>query len=496
MALEDAGRLGGPLRGVRRRGARAGAPPSARRGPARRRDAGDGRPGDARGAARRTGPRTTPIVFLTGARRPRGARAAARRSTSPACSPSRSTSSALGGPAGRRCSDGRDERSRPTRRAARARGDLGAPPRRHRCDQVAVLEARRRRADARPTSTTSSATQARARGAQARRLARHVRPRRRLRAGARARAAARRAATALGPASLPRLSALVVAVRDAVATRSADRGRRGRRRPPGARGAPLLLIVEDDLPLAERLAAEAARRGMRVELAASPSRRARRCSRAPARTACCSTSRSRRGTADAYALLSELTGATPPVPVLVSTMRDTLTDRVEVVRRGGRGFVTKSLPPPQVDRPGDAADRAGARAGDDAARGRRRPGVLDAVRALLEPHGVPRRHARRPAALLERARPRAPRRDPARRRHAGRDRRRAVPRAAQRDALGDRPGARPDRAPRPGLDRADLRRRRRRPPRQAGDRRRSCSRACATASSGSRCTARSPRRTA
>jgi diguanylate cyclase (GGDEF)-like protein len=150
--------------------------------------------------------------------------------------------------------------------------------------------------------------------------------------------------------------------------------------------APLLLIVEDDVPLAQRLAPEGAGRGLRVELAPTPG-----VARAIA-------ARSRpdvvlldltfeTGTADAYALLSELASAVPPVPVLVSTARDTLTDRVEVVRRGGRGFVSKSLPPPEViDRVVQLLDRKRTHevtllvVDDDAA-------LLDLVRAQLEPSG-------------------------------------------------------------------------------------------------------------
>lgn len=190
---------------------------------------------------------------------------------------------------------------------------------------------------------------------------------------------------ALGPASVPRLSELVVAVRDDVRavlpTTPAPDAR------PAAPEAGVLLIVEDDIPLAERLAADAARRGMGVELAASPAAARELLARIrPAGVLLDLTFES--GTADAYALLSELTGATPPVPVLVSTMRDTLTDRVEVVRRGGRGFVTKSLPAPQViDQVTQLIEHANAAettllAVDDD------PAVLDAVQALLAPHDI------------------------------------------------------------------------------------------------------------
>jgi diguanylate cyclase (GGDEF)-like protein len=190
---------------------------------------------------------------------------------------------------------------------------------------------------------------------------------------------------ALDPSSLPRLSELVVAVRDDVqAVLPASPATDAQPAPPEAAR---LLIVEDDLPLAERLTAEAARRGMGVELAASPAAARDVLARIrPAGVLLDLTFET--GTADAYALLSELTGATPPVPVLVSTMRDTLIDRVEVVRRGGRGFVSKSLPAPQaIDAVLRLIERAHAPettllAVDDD------PALLGAVGALLAPHGV------------------------------------------------------------------------------------------------------------
>jgi diguanylate cyclase (GGDEF)-like protein len=190
---------------------------------------------------------------------------------------------------------------------------------------------------------------------------------------------------ALGAAAVPRLSELVVAVRDDVqAVLPTTPATEVQPVPPEAAR---LLIVEDDLPLGERLAAEAARRGMGVELAASPAAARELLARMrPAGVLLDLTFET--GTADAYALLSELTSATPPIPVLVSTMRDTLTDRVEVVRRGGRGFVSKALPAPQaIDQAIGLIERASAPettllAVDDD------PAVLDAIGALLAPHGV------------------------------------------------------------------------------------------------------------
>jgi diguanylate cyclase (GGDEF)-like protein len=188
-----------------------------------------------------------------------------------------------------------------------------------------------------------------------------------------------------GPAELPRLSQLVVAVRDDVdaVLPSAPAAEPQ----PAAADGWRLLIVEDDVGLAERLAAEAARRGVGTELAASPAAARELLTRMlPAGVLLDLTFED--GTEDAYALLSELTGAEPPIPVLVATMRDTLVDRVEVVRRGGRGFVSKALPAPQaIDQALQLIEHASApqttllAVDDDAA-------VLDAVQALLAPHGV------------------------------------------------------------------------------------------------------------
>ena len=91
---------------------------------------------------------------------------------------------------------------------------------------------------------------------------------------------------------------------------------------------------------------------------------------------------------DAYALLSELSAATPPIPVLVLTGTGAFTDRVEAVRRGSRAFLSKALQPAEVL---DAVEQFVARdrlaatrvliVDDD-------PAVLDAMRALLQPHDL------------------------------------------------------------------------------------------------------------
>ena len=152
--------------------------------------------------------------------------------------------------------------------------------------------------------------------------------------------------TSLAPADAPALERLVAQLRAEVEA-TAQLGEAPAPVGPPAEDAPRLLVVEDDEALAEAIAVEAQRRGMRVELAGS------------AQQALAAIARERPdavvldlvlgdGTAGAYALLSELETRLPAVPVLVSTVRDELADRVEVARRGGRGFLTKERTPGEV----------------------------------------------------------------------------------------------------------------------------------------------------
>ena len=105
-----------------------------------------------------------------------------------------------------------------------------------------------------------------------------------------------------------------------------------------------MLIVEDDAMVAGRLSAEAKRRGLACEVALTvKDARAAVAGRAPDVVLLDLVFD---GTTDAaYALLSDLTAEPAPVPVLVFTARDVFTDRVEVARRGGRGFISKTTEP-------------------------------------------------------------------------------------------------------------------------------------------------------
>ena len=87
-------------------------------------------------------------------------------------------------------------------------------------------------------------------------------------------------------------------------------------------------------------------------------------------------------------LLEDLAARDPAVPTLVLTARDSLIDRVEVARRGGRGFLQKPLPPSEVlDAVMQLLNRMSALESkilvvdDD-------PSVLAALKALLEPKRI------------------------------------------------------------------------------------------------------------
>ncbi|MDQ6749200.1 MAG: response regulator [Actinomycetota bacterium] len=151
--------------------------------------------------------------------------------------------------------------------------------------------------------------------------------------------------------------------------------------------APLIVVVDDDSEVTARLAEEATRRGMRVQVAATPAA-GRKLAEAERPDAVLLDLTFSNGTAEAYQLLSELAGWSPPVPVLVFTVRDGFTDRMEVARSGASGFLQKSLPASEaIDQVTHALERlrpSGTRllAVDDD------PAILAAVEAVLEPHGL------------------------------------------------------------------------------------------------------------
>lgn len=110
---------------------------------------------------------------------------------------------------------------------------------------------------------------------------------------------------------------------------------------------PQLFIVSDDAQLVEQLIKEAATRKLVVETAKDT---------VVARNAIASSNPDivlldlyfPRSSKDSLKLLAELSNRLPPLPAMVFTDQKSLTDRVEVARAGGRGFLQKSMPPDQV----------------------------------------------------------------------------------------------------------------------------------------------------
>jgi diguanylate cyclase (GGDEF)-like protein len=149
-----------------------------------------------------------------------------------------------------------------------------------------------------------------------------------------------------------------------------------------------VMVVDDDHELCERIATEAASREMHCDTAASPREARTLCAEHSPAIVLLDLTFPPDGMADAYALLSELSAATPSIPVLVLTGTGAFTDRVEAARRGSRAFLPKSLLPVEVL---DAVEQFLARdrlaatrvlvVDDD-------PAVLGAMYALLQPHDL------------------------------------------------------------------------------------------------------------
>jgi DNA-binding response OmpR family regulator len=149
-----------------------------------------------------------------------------------------------------------------------------------------------------------------------------------------------------------------------------------------------VLVVDDDRELCKRIAAEAVSREMSCEAAASPQEARTLCAKHPPTIVLLDLTFPPGGMTEAYALLSQLSAATPPIPVLVLTGTAAFTDRVEAARRGSRAFLPKSLQPAEILNAVEqflARDRLAATrvlvVDDD-------PAVLDAMRALLQPHDL------------------------------------------------------------------------------------------------------------
>ena len=185
------------------------------------------------------------------------------------------------------------------------------------------------------------------------------------------------------PLRVPTMSTLVAIVRRDLEAEAPG--------PPGASPAPSdsdqlhVLVVDEDRELCERIAAASASRDMHCETVANSHEARAACAARPPAIVLLDLAVPPEEMADAYALLSELSVATPPIPALVLTESGALTDRVEAARRGSRAFLSKSLSADEVMNAAEqflARDRLAATrvlvVDDDTA-------VLDAMRVLLQP---------------------------------------------------------------------------------------------------------------
>ncbi|BAZ20662.1 multi-component transcriptional regulator [Kalymmatonema gypsitolerans NIES-4073] len=113
----------------------------------------------------------------------------------------------------------------------------------------------------------------------------------------------------------------------------------------------VLLLISDDRKVVEQLVNEAATQGIQVESATNTTDARSAFGKAVPQAfasstpdvvlldLCCPY-----GVKDSFKLLAELSNQTPPIPVLVFTDQNNFTERVEVVRAGGRAFLQKSMP--------------------------------------------------------------------------------------------------------------------------------------------------------
>jgi diguanylate cyclase (GGDEF)-like protein len=151
-----------------------------------------------------------------------------------------------------------------------------------------------------------------------------------------------------------------------------------------AQQAPRVLIVDADAELREKISSACSAREMDCDGAAD----ARHARKLIAHNRPDVALLSLESAPEAYALLSELSAVEPPIPALMLTGSGEFTDRVEAARRGSRAFLPRSLSPAEVVSAVEqllAGERLSATrvlVVDD------QPMVLEAMRALLRPHGI------------------------------------------------------------------------------------------------------------
>lgn len=149
----------------------------------------------------------------------------------------------------------------------------------------------------------------------------------------------------------------------------------------------ILYVVDDDVKLAQQVAIEAASQNLHLELALSVSEAREKLhkSRFNATIVDLQTVDAIEGS---LTFLAELTNLTPPLPVVLFTAHDSLSDRVKVARLGAHAFLQKPLLPSQAIEAVNRvlqqvrATEAKVMVVDDD------PQVLAVMRSLLEPWGL------------------------------------------------------------------------------------------------------------
>jgi DNA-binding response OmpR family regulator len=110
---------------------------------------------------------------------------------------------------------------------------------------------------------------------------------------------------------------------------------------------PLVLVVDHDVALTEKLKVEAAVWGMQIETAPDLTTARQKIAQAPPDVILLELTFADPAE-DGLTLLRELAEQSSPIPVLAFTGRDSLADRVAVSRLGGRGFLHKPVLPEQI----------------------------------------------------------------------------------------------------------------------------------------------------
>ncbi|HEY9884703.1 MAG TPA: response regulator, partial [Thermosynechococcaceae cyanobacterium] len=141
----------------------------------------------------------------------------------------------------------------------------------------------------------------------------------------------------LGAAQAPHVSQLVAALQQVLAQAQTTAAM-----PETIAYAPSLLIIDDDLLLAERVRIEAIAWGLRVELATDLAVARKAIAQVPPDAILLDLNFP--GAENGFTLLRELMQRSPPIPVLAFTGQGDLASRLTVVRLGGCIFLQKPLP--------------------------------------------------------------------------------------------------------------------------------------------------------